>query len=520
MRKIFSQSKIFLFCCVSFIGGVALASFLPAKILHYDLLLFGVATGLITIIVLIRVNNISRHAYLSRVLFIFYLLAFFIFGIWRYSLTALDNGSDKIWSYNGQQSEFVGIVNKDPDVRAANQKLTISVDSITTASPAAHLPVDGNVLVTTNLYPKYDYGDVLKISCKLQAPESFEEFAYDRYLARYNVYSVCYFPKVTVIKQEWKLTITQKLYKHILSVKNNLQDSINYGLLEPESSLLNAILLGNRRGLSQDLLDNFSHVGISHIIAISGMHIAIISVIILNLLLSAGLSRKQSFLFSIFLLAAYIILVGMPASALRAGFMVFLAMFAVYLGRIGKLINSLLLAAVVLLLFNPRLLRDDIGFQLSFLALLGIIYANPIFADLFARFINEEKKFTRLKKNIIEIITVTLSAQVFTMPLIVYYFHQTSIVAPLINLLIVPLLPLIIVCGMLAALTSLIYFDLAWLFFAPVYFLLKYVIWLARAGANLPFAYIEIEYVWAGWMVLSYIILSLGVWRYNNSKLI
>ncbi len=522
-----SKSKVFLISCILFIIGIALASFLPAKILQYDLWIFGVIVGLVAMIIFIKY---CRNRALSCSYFLF--LLFFLLGIWRYSIALPQDTPDKIWYYNKQKIEFIGVINKEPDVRMYNQKLTIAVQSVETLHTTS-LPVKGNVLVTTKLFPEYHYGDELKINCELENPAPFNEFAYDRYLARHGVYSLCYYPvlrfadgkttdgKPSFVKTTDGKPVSQWTYGKILQIKNKLKDSINYGLVEPEASLLQAIILGNRRGLSPEMLNIFSCAGISHIIAISGMHIAIISVIIMNLLLAVGASRRWSFILTSGGLLFYIILIGLPASAMRAGLMAFTALLAIQLGRLNRMTNSLLMIACILLLINPRMLRDDIGFQLSFLAVSSIVYIKPVI-DLWISKIKivEARHASSLLKGIRDVITVTLAAQVLTLPIIALNFHQVSIVSPLVNVLVLFLLPFIMVSGMLATVLGAIFTDLAWLFFAPVYLMLKYVILIAEKSVHLPLAYLEIEYIWIGWIILFYVVVGWGIWWYNRDSYI
>jgi len=505
-----SKTKIFLLACIFFIFGIAVASFLPIKWLQYDLWFFGIMISLTIFLFL--------SSKMGKRLPIFIFCLFFILGIWRYSFALPLNTPDKIWFYNNQAIEFVGVINKEPDVRMYNTKLTVRVESVKTLH-ATSLPVRGNVLVTTRLYPEHNYGDRLQIKCELQQPEPFGEFAYDQYLARHDIYSICYYPRILIVETRHGASLRQVAYATILKFKDKLKEVINYGLLEPEASVLQAMLLGNRRGLPAELLNNFSQAGVSHIIAISGMHIALLSVIVMQILFMIGLSRRWAFGLTTTFLIIYVIIIGLPASAVRASIMTFLILLAMQLGRLGNVINGLVFTASLLLLFNPRLLRDDIGFQLSFLAVLSIVYIFPII----------DKYFDKIKippphwagqaklKGVRDIITVTLAAQVLTLPIIALNFHQVSLVAPLVNLLVVPLLPVIMGGGLLALILSLIIPGLAWLFFTPVYLILKYLLWIASTSIHLPLAYIEVDYVWLGWIILFYVVVSYVIIKKNKT---
>lgn len=450
------------------------------------------------------------------------LVCFFTIGVWRYSIALPLNTIKQIRHYNGRQVDVIGIINNDPDVRSNNQKLTITAKCLNNETSACNMPVSGEILVTTSLYPSYYYGEQLRLTCQLRAPEPFADFNYDRYLARYHIYSTCFYPKIHVINIH-KLTFVQNLYQYVFSIKHSLINSINYGLVEPESALLNAMLLGNRRGLTPDILDMFSRAGISHIIAISGMHIAIIAFILLYIMITLGLSRHQSFILSTMVLVIYTVLVGMPASAMRASFMAILVMTAVYLGRLHTLINSLLLVAVILLLINPFLLRDDVGFQLSFLALLGIIYIKPIFNYFLSQVCIKSNMawLNKLTQVAWEMIGITISAQFLTIPLIAYYFHQVSIIAPLANILVLPVIPFIMIAGMLSVLLSILLHSVSLIFFLPVNFLLRYVLWVAQTVINLPMAYVQFMYISPSFILLFYVVTAIGIrLLYKNNMII
>ncbi|MCK9578912.1 MAG: competence protein ComEC family protein [Methanoregula sp.] len=513
----FSRAKLFLYSNLVFIGGIALASFLPNRFLLPDLWFFGAAVGCAVIIILFFLWKADKSA------FILFFILFFFLGVWRYSVSLPVTGPDKIWFYNGQEIEFTGAVNREPDTREDKIKLTVEALCLEGDILKCHLPVRGNVLITTQLYPSYNYGDTLKIKCKLQAPEQIDDFYYDRYLAMQNIYSTCYNPQIVFAEMNGPsvLSLPNRIYSAILKLKSIFADAMGIGLPEPENSLLQGMILNNRGELPQELKNSFAQAGITHIIAISGMNISIISVIVINCLIAAGLSRRRALIFSAAILILYLILIGLPASAVRAGVMAFAAMTAVFFGRLNKLTNALVFAAVLMLLFNPKSLRDDIGFQLSFLALLSIIYVYPIFKEwIDSQFHpNDSKKISaKILWGTIDIIILTLAAQVLTLPVIILNFHQVSLIAPFVNVLVLFLLPFIMVAGLIAPLIGIFIPALSWLWFAPVYFPLKYMIFVADNFVKLPFAYIEIEYVWIGWVALYYFLAILLIWRYNKDN--
>ncbi|MCK5320417.1 ComEC family competence protein [Candidatus Parcubacteria bacterium] len=463
-----NKSKIFFASLLVFLFSIFVASFLPQKIIRHDLIFF--ALGLFCLALFFYFPKSKK----ARITLIFFTV--FFFGCWRYSIGLPKNYPDRIWYYNGGEHKIIGVIVKEPDIRQTNQKLEIKVKTVDDKIKG----VKGKILVSVDLYPVFAYGDELEFICVLRAPEKYQGFSYDRYLARYDIYSVCYYPKILSHNQFVENNITAKFYKNIYLFKNKVRLLINSSLNKNESDFARAIILGDKRALSVEVRENFSKSGLSHIAVISGLHISIIVALLMFFLIFAGLNRNSAFYASGFFLFLYIILIGAPASATRAGLMGFLLLLSLKIGRLNKIANSLLLAAVILLLINPRLLRDDIGFQLSFLAVLGIIYIYP----KIKRVLEKIFVFKKFKNNfsifIINTICITLSAQIITAPILLYNFGTVSLIAPVSNILVLWLLPFLLISLFAAIVLGLIFPSLSALFFLPAGFILKYILFIAE----------------------------------------
>jgi len=368
--------------------------------------------------------------------------------------------------YNGKYLTFTGRVCEEVDLDYKSRRLTICVRG----------QASGQVLATTSLYPSYDYGDFLQVKGELQTPPSINGFDYESYLARYDIYSVMYYPKIE--KVSGVLTAPQSAYLALLNIKQRLKSLIDSNLPEPEAGLADALLLGYRRTVDREDLDIFARVGLSHMIAISGSHITILSAMIINFFLSLGFSRRRS-LYAVFtFLLLYPLITGLAASAVRSAIMGGLAYLAIYYQRASSLIRALVFAAAAILLANPRLLRDDIGFQLSFLALLGIIYLYPWGEKLTRRFLDKMRFKTRTKKtlkNILDTINLTLVVQIMILPITLFNFKQLSLVAPLSNVLVLWTFPLLLAALILGTLFTAIMPVGGVIWFFPAYLLLKYI---------------------------------------------
>ena len=286
----------------------------------------------------------------------------------------------------------------------------------------------------------------------------FEDFNYKDFLLKDGIYSVMYYPKIEFLGQGDR-GLASIFYGGVLKIKDRLREVINQNLSPPQSSILAAILLGDKRQISDEWKEKLNYAGVRHLTAVSGMHVAILTAILMSVLIALGFWRQQAFYFTIVLIVLFIIMTGLQPSAVRAGIMGGLFLFAHYLGRGNLSDRTVVFAASFMLVQNPLLLRLDVGFQLSFLAMMGIIYFLPYLQKYFGK-----------------ILAMTLSAQIFTLPVLIYNFGYISLAAPLSNILIVPLLPFLMGLGFLFVILGAVLQPLGWLFSLPVWLLLTYII--------------------------------------------
>lgn len=400
--------------------------------------------------------------------------------------------------HNGQYLTFIARVCEEADVSVSNRRLTVCAN--------------GRTLITTNLYPLYDYGDFLKISGQLQAPPKIDGFDYESYLARYDIYSVMYYPKIE--SASGVLTWSQTVYKILIKFKQRLVSIINSNLSEPEAGLGNALLLGYSRTVDRDDLNIFSRVGLSHMIAISGSHITILSAMIINFFLALGISRRRALLLVFVFLFLYPLVTGLAASAVRSAIMGGLAFLAIYHGRTSSLVNALIFSAAIMLIFNPRLLRDDLGFQLSFLALIGIIYLYPLGEAMTRRVLDKIRMKRGLKKFlkvVLDTINLTLVSQIITLPVLLISFQRLSLIAPLANVLVLWTFPLLLASLIIGLFTTALIPPVGVLWFLPAYLLLKFIFVVSGLLAAPPWAALNVSWFNWGRGFLYYLILFILV---------
>ena len=482
-----TASKILLYFCLSFVVGIFLNSF------------FQISLPALLAILILGIFLISVFWKYKKFAVIGFCLLFLVVGIWRHQSVEIQISKSKLQIYNDREETItlIGVVVKEADIREKTIKLTIEPEEM-----------KGKILLTTNRYPEYQYGDELKITGYLKTPQEFEDFNYRDYLAKEGIYSVINFPKIELIGKNQGNFI----YAKILNFKYKLRESIYQNLSPPQSSILGAVILGDKRKLSEDLKQKLNIAGVRHVTAISGMHIMILSGILMYLGIALGLYRGQAFYFAIILLLLFIIMVGAPASAIRAGIMGGLFLLAQKVGRLKSASRAIVFAATVMLVQNPLLLKLDVGFQLSFLAVMGIIYLMPIFQYYFLKWFPVEWSSV---KTLGGLLSMTLAAQVFTLPILIYNFGYVSLVAPFTNVLVVPLLPYIMISGFIFGLSGMILQPLGWVLSWPSWLLLTYLVKVIDFFSQIPKANFAISWIW---LMVFYLILGLITWRLNQKQ--
>lgn len=281
----------------------------------------------------------------------------------------------------------------------------------------------------------------------------------------------------------------QKELQILSSLEIKLSQGLDKALLPPHSSLYKAMILGDKSGINYDMRQALGRAGLSHIVAISGMHIAIFTLLLFWILLRF-VKRKYASIIAIFILTFYILMIGAPSSAIRAGIMAGVIVLAQLVGRPNSTLRALLYAGTAMVIASPIIIRFDIGFQLSYAAVLGILLFHKRLDNFFKKVQYKFVEFvthrpitkdrpvatylTENKFGFTTLLAITLSAQAATFPLILYYFDVFSVVSPITNLLVVPTLPFVLIAGFVAAIFGVINF-MPTFFAAPAWLFSTYV---------------------------------------------
>lgn len=450
---------IFLFV-FAFLLGVWFASFELLSIPSAVFLLFlGAVLGLYSFF-FVRETHV-RELFFALVI----VLLSISLGIARYDTHKLP--VDRMLEGSvGSKVEVVGKVVEEPKIGSTYRGYVIELDS------------GVKVLARVNPFPAYEFGDTLSVWGKLELPEPFltpegKLFDYPSYLRKEGISYVMSFSSADRVAES-SFSIQGVLFR----IKHKFVSSFEKSIPFPQSGLLAGILLGVDDALPKDLLNTFRLVGIIHIVVLSGYNITIVAESVRELL--GFLSRKKALIFSAGGIILFSIMVGLTPSVVRALIMALLALVARATHRRYDVARALALAAFAMVLWNPMYLVFDIGFQLSFLATIALIWISPWFLQRLTRV---PEKF-----GLREVVSTTVAVQLFVLPYLAYQSGIISLISFVVNVLILPIVPLVMVMGFVTGTLGLVSSALAFVPGAITYATLFYIIWVSEVFSRLPHA--------------------------------
>ncbi|HEY40516.1 MAG TPA: DNA internalization-related competence protein ComEC/Rec2 [Dehalococcoidia bacterium] len=436
-------------------------------------------------------------------------------GILRFQpeLTAADAGS--LQYYNGQGvTEIKGVIDDDPETGDKTTHLRFSAREVK-ANGEWH-EVTGSALLYVRPYPTYSYGDVLLVTGELEEPPQFEDFDYADYLARQGIYSTVLYPRIEVVDTGQGNPFLGWVY----SLRHRLADTIAEVLPEPQASLVQGVVLGMRSNIPESLRTDFARSGTTHLLAISGLHLSIVT----GILLAIGsrlFGRRYHIYIWLALVAiwSYAVITGMNPPVVRAAIMASLFLAAELLGRQRSAITALTFAGAVMVGISPQILWDA-SFQLSFLAMVGLIFVAPWLQAQGRRTIGATLGESGIAASVAGYISdtfcVTLGIIVIVWPLIAYYFGIVSLVAPLATFLALPALPGIIVTGALAAGLGIIALPIAQVVGWLAWLFASYMLAVVSGMAAFPLSSIDVGTVDARLVWACYVVTAGVIWVYRR----
>ncbi len=402
---------------------------------------------------------------------------------------------------------IVGTIDDLPDRRQTSQKLIVKVYQV--AIDGSRLSADGLALVTTKLYPQYQYGDAIEITGQLKEPENFpstslgtgNDFDYKSYLAKSDIYSVMSFPEIKVLEgirysDKKAPDAFFKLKSSLFWLKQKFESVLVKTLPEPQASFMAGLTLGEKKTLPENLTEAFKKTGTTHIVALSGYNISILASFFMTIFGWFMLRRNLRFWLAVLAIIFFTILTGASASVVRAAIMGVLVLLARQEGRMYNIRNALVFAGAIMVYISPKILRFDIGFQLSFMATAGLIWLAPVFSKWFESVGYPEEKVPDTFLKLKEILIATLSAQLAVLPLLLVYFGQLSLISPLVNLLILLLIPQTMLFGFITGVVGMLWLAPAKLFAWISWLYLTLELFVIKFFANLPLASVNLKWNW------------------------
>ena len=393
--------------------------------------------------------------------------------------------SSEIAAFNGLSGTITGVVIDEPRFRDDRIQLRLKAESVFANSQ--DWSVSGLVLVEARRMTEVRYGDRVRATGAIETPATWDTFSYADYLGRQGVFSIMRHAGLDVVDSG----NGQAFVPLLLELKEIVRRLIATALPEPQAGLLTGILLGDERGISPRLADDFARVGASHVIAISGFNMVIVSAIVIRVLASVFSGNKAIVTVgAVTIIAVYSLFVGASPGILRAALMSSLLVIGNQINRRTFVPTSLAFATLLLSIGDPNVLLD-IGFQLSFFAVLGLgLFADPL-SRIFRRLLQQilPPRLAAIADSFLkEPLIVSLAAQLSTLPLIILYFDRLSLVALPVNLLIVPVQSAVLILGLCAVMSSVFIPVLGTLIFWAEMVCLSWTISVVRAFAAFNFA--------------------------------
>lgn len=479
------------------------------------------------IILLTTILWIVRNKNIRSMVALFFMFIFFVMGV----LNIMSTGKkEKLCTEIGDRELPCTVSGKIKEIKTDGLSDTyyIMADSIV-SSEFAYKGKIGIVIYTSagkerknnpgntdHIYLDYINGDYICMSGTVSVPDSATNpGTFDQYIyLRNKGYYLCISNGTIESGNHRPYSIEGFLY----GIKNRCTKIIDNSFDSESAGIVKAMLVADKSTLDKNIKKLYSENGIAHIMAISGVHVAIIGMTLYGFLRKLRIGRFISGTFSIAIIVLYGIMTGMSSSTERAVIMLILSIAAEYFGRKTDAPTSMGFAMIIMVLGNPYVILDA-GFQLSFAAITGVTVVAPQLRKLlgmFKRFIKEadekkkqkHKKIMSLRKMIIKLIdalVVGIASFITTTPVIIYYYYQFPPYSIFINLIVIPLVSLIVGGSILVVLTGLFFTGAAVVMTYPVRLILFGYKYLCIFASGLPGASVLVGHISIGMVFVYYL---------------
>lgn len=457
--------------------------------------IFGIIWGLYLkiSIVLFVIPLIFTYTYLTikkkirlRKYVILFLVSVIISNI---QITLLEKSFDEKYKNVSENLEIVGTIISNPMDKQYKNQYILKVEKINENKSYKNTNLQLNVKKEEQLL---SYGDKIIIKGNFEEASSARNeggFDYKQYLKSKNVYGI-----ISVDKKDIKLIKKNNVDVIDLlanKVSNSMKIKIEQNLSNETSKLLSGILIGNKNNLQKEIQEDFRNSSLSHVLAISGMHVSYIILGITFVINKMKFNKKVSKIITIFILLFFIILTGKTASVTRACFMSSYIILASLFHKKAHVLASISISLLIILIINPYLILD-IGLQLSYGGTIGIVLIYPILKKLKKKKEDKNSKFKKIihkiKDKILDIILITISANLVIFPIVLFHYNTISFTFIISNLLISPIIGIIIILGFISVFASYIISPISKVMFLILQIFLNLLIKIAHFCAELPFS--------------------------------
>jgi competence protein ComEC len=462
-------ARIFAIWIICYLGGAMIAPFFEINPIWW--LIIGVVLCVSSFL-------LFRRKYFWAVIFGLGIIFLSVFQF-QNRLIFYENANQQ---YAGKNIKFVASVADLPAQVEHGQKLLLEIK---TANGQAQ---KGRLIIYVKNYPEVKFADTLEFKAKTKLyKEKENRLVKDRVIGEASVVKFEKIGRETGLKYRIKGIL--------FGIRTRLNEALEQTLPQKEASLASGLILGEKSFISPEFKRALQDSGTSHIIALSGYNITII--LSLFIIFQMRLSRRLNLILPLAFIIFFVIMTGASASIVRAGIMGFMPVLAKYLGRSSNSFMAILFSAFIMAVANPFIVLYDIGFQLSFAALCGMIYIGPMIA----------RAFSSWPQSLNFILSETLGAQIVTLPLLLFYFGRVSIVAPISNLIILSLVPLGMLVSFLIGVFGVFLPFLTMVVAIPGYVLLHLFYVLISFFGSLPFASKQLEISNPAWLLMTYLIM-------------
>ena len=400
-----------LICAISFGLGI----FFQDK---FDFPFWGAATTLVLGIVGFLTGFFIRNFFFDRLKSAFLVFLFFSIGIFLHFLNS--NSAQNFDFEKNKTTKIVFQLSKKLNSNERNKRYEIEILNFEKPfSAVISIPKEQKELDFLHFYSTEAYLN------PTQKPQYDFQFDYQKYLARQNIHYQGFIPNEISFKKKESVSFADKIKQKRLDLLFRIDNSS----LQPQNkAILKGIILADRTEIDQEIINHFSKTGLIHILAISGSHMAIIFLMILFVLnpIFSVKYRNIPIYISLAAIWGFAIFIDYGNSVVRSCIMITVYYIMIFLQRKPNLLHSLALAGMMILSIDTQQLFD-VGFQLSFLAVFGIFWLYKPITNHYKPLKNRAIRF------ILNTFSLSLAAQLTTLPLILFYFHQFSIMSVFIN---------------------------------------------------------------------------------------